>query len=92
MDLSCLRCRDRHAAEVKEKDNEIFLLKKKCTTSEINEAYAETIERQDIERQKQAVIINKLKQKGESLQAQNNVLRSTNILLEKELDKLKNKE
>lgn len=46
-----------------------FALKKKCNTEEINEAYAATIERQDIERQKQAVRINKLSQKSEKQQS-----------------------
>lgn len=45
-------------------------LKKKRSKGQINEAYAATIERQDIQRQKQLHTINKLKQKKDSLQDQ----------------------
>jgi len=50
------------------KDKQINELKKKCSQGEINEAYAKTIERQDIERQKQSFKLNKRNQKIDKLE------------------------
>lgn len=61
-------------------EKQIAELKKKRGNGEINAAYAATIERQDIERQKQNIKINKLKQKLESRKYQ------TITQLEKERD------
>ena len=49
-------------------------LRKKRSKGQINEAYAELIEKQDIERQKQALKINQLRQKNKSLLADNEKL------------------
>jgi len=54
-------------AKLKEAEKEIAELKKKRTVGQINEAYAATIERQDIERQKQLHKINQLNLKNTSL-------------------------
>lgn len=53
--------------ELQKANNE---LRKKRSKGQINEAYAATIERQDVERQKQAVKLNKLRQKSEKQQRQ----------------------
>ena len=61
-----LRDLDREIKGLEVENNE---LRKKRSKGQINEAYAELIEKQDIERQKQALKINQLRQKNKSLLA-----------------------